>query len=264
MARAAVVLGAIAVLALSACNAILGMEHARLDEGVDSGAPANHGSGGKPAVVQPSGTGAVVNTVEQADCTTESDTCQKCIEGHCGGATQSEKCLKDPACRGVIQSHTLCLGNFSCRSSECSAILTDNLEDGANAQFASCVNQCGLECDGKGLFPICELYCSCMMATCPDQASTLGASLDECVQKCNSDKAIHDNASCRENHCEIAKIALDQAERDRHCLHSLGQLGNCAGKIKICTSGFASGNGPCKSGDDCCSKRCNADHICQD
>jgi hypothetical protein len=262
MARAAV-LGGLAVFALSACNAILGMEHARLDEeGVDAG--GHDGSGGRPSSVQPSGTGAVVNTVYQTDCTADSQLCKKCVETKCGGPDEPERCLKDSSCRAVIQSHSLCLANRSCHSSECSKILSDNLENGASAQFGSCVAQCEPDCDGKAIFPICELYCSCMMATCTEQAAALGANLADCVEKCNTDRTIRDNASCRENHCEIATSVTLSDERDRHCLHAIGMLGNCAGKIKICTTGFASGNGPCKTDDDCCSKHCNADHICQD
>jgi len=106
--------------------------------------------------------------------------------------------------------------------------------------------------------PICNLYCACMQDQCPDQfMSDLGGTPQNCIDTCNSTPSIHDNALCREDHCEL----VPKYGPDPHCFHAIGMQQACTGPILICLNKMNTGLGPCTAPEDCCSSNCQG-HVC--
>ena len=248
MARSRNALAALFVM-LPACNAILGMERAHLDLG-EADAGTSMGAGGKP--VTHTGTGGSVASGEKQlpDCTQNSDECMRCLDEKCGMGTSTD-CLADPDCRNAVESHTTCISNHLCSDMTCASSID------TNQSLGNCYASCADKCTDRGLMPICNVYCACMQSECPDQFSrSLGNAMQSCIDSCNTDSSIHDNALCREVHCELAH----KFGADPHCSHAVG-LGQCTGPIPICLTGINTGLGPCTVDPDCCSGKCQH-NIC--
>jgi hypothetical protein len=248
-------------LALCACNAVLGMERARLDDG-DAGVV---GAGGAPpgaggaTVITPRGTGGGPAQVSQnyTDCTSDSAECASCITTNPGCDTS--KCMADKQCRVALLNYTRCLDSSLCGDKSCSEKLTNVLENNPLLPH-SCIEACPACTPSRGVLPICKLYCSCMQVACADQLqSALGGSLDACVAQCEMSGDAPSITLCKETHCEAAA----QYDPDVHCQHAIGKLGQCMTEIKVCTVGLSTGFAGCQTGSDCCSGICTG-HVCTD
>lgn len=235
MART-VVLGVCAVLALSACNAILGMEHARLDEeGVTSGTGGAGGSAGDPFPGKPR-----LAAAQQRACTQGSTACTDCLKG-CSGY---DTCISNKDCRASLDDYAYCLGKTcSGDAEECSFGVEP-------PSFKSCLLDCK-DCVKSTLASTCELYCGCMGEFCD------GYLKGDCMQQCQS-WALQ-IAACRRDHCEYAKNGI-VGDVD-HCLHASGAQDVCAsvGPLKepsaMCL-GLQLSGWACDSSKECCSKTC--------
>jgi len=244
-------------LVLGACNAVLGMERARLDD-ADAGLD---GAGGKPAgaggatVKTPKGIAGSAAQVNQnyTDCTTDSDQCEACLETGC----DISKCMADSQCRLALLNYTRCLDGSLCEDTSCSERLANVLENNPLLPHP-CIDACPACTRSRGVLPICKLYCSCMQAACTDQLnSVLGGSIDACVAQCEASGDAPSITLCKETHCEVAA----KYDPDMHCQHAIGKLGQCVTEAKLCTVGLSTGFAGCQTGSDCCSGICTS-HVC--
>jgi hypothetical protein len=246
MARAAI-LGGVIVLAASACNAILGMEHAQLDQAlVDSGAP---GTGGRQSTVLTGAGGS--GTAAPGQCSTPSDDCSKCVQSNCG--PQMDACLVAPDCRTALEGYGKCAGSKCPKTAACGESLATS-KVAAAAELGLCLSGCSTECAEGTAISMCEPYCRCMMANCQTQFRVnLGNEIATCVENCKSKGDILANVDCRAAHCEYAPD-----DPTLHCQHAIG-MGFCplpdpSDELK-CSSGTENGY-PCRHPADCCSGNC--------
>jgi len=237
------------VLALGACNAVLGIEDAELDQAATgtggTGAPSG-GSGGS----SPGGT-SHISAKAQTTCDTKNPACTSCVEACHPSAIDS--CLASAECRNGVISYLTCL------ESDCSDTSGDCIEplqvDDAGRSIALCLaSDCIDDCSGGGgLVTVCDTYCSCMPDIC---ASVVGGSTrEQCLAACGQLVAASGIAMavCRLNHCQIANVDLEQ-----HCAHAVGELNNpCQASANAPTNcGRAEKGWPCSQNTQCCTNNC--------
>ena len=238
MARIAV-LGACAAVVLSACNAILGMEHARLDEGVSSG------TGGTPGAqfVPPRGSALLAAAQKRACSQGANAACVDCLQN----CTGYDECLSNGDCRGSIDGYAYCLGKT------CSVDAEECLF-GLDSPIKTCLNSCKKDCVKSTVASPCELYCGCMDEFCVTYLK--GGS---CVEECESWPL--EVQLCRRGHCEYASDGIG-ADGVDHCLHANGDRDVCNGVAPVqeprdaACLGLQLSGWACKSQNECCSKTC--------
>jgi hypothetical protein len=251
-----IVLGASAWLALGSimgCNAVLGIEEARLSE---SASGAGAGGAGVVSTVTPSAlkhTGLDTCVASKTD----SAACSTCIRNACGPQKESA-CQQSYQCRGAMDAYSGCLG-ASCSVAGC----TDEEFFTPNSPVDRCYGKCEHECAASPIYSACQLYCACMGANCGEKLSAQAldggvstpvfTSMADCQTQCESwAPAV---VTCRRTHCEIAELYPMEA----HCDHATG-IGFCGTAVPLVTScrdkslnSFA-----CTQDQDCCSNHCDA------
>jgi hypothetical protein len=230
-ASSVVLLGAIA-----ACNGVLGIEEAALDQ--ESG----------------DSTLGATCTLPQDDPTAEcvlsvGDPCEDCLGRRAAGLTS--RCLTTPAavgdlksCREALVDYRLCIGdNCQDENGNCAACLTGSSlarELGLN------VKECP-ECRQSGIASLCEEYCACMGEKCRTKQPA------DCETACVTNLTPYQRY-CRWQHCERAT-----EETSRHCGHAVGAEGACAEDAAdpagVC-DGVWTGLG-CDDSNECCSQVCS-------
>jgi hypothetical protein len=225
--RAAVAL-ALALCSVTGCNAVLGIEEARLAE------------------VDQSLVCALPEQRPVDRCETTND-CEGCLVASCGD-DEIKGCVDDTGCRKALFNHRVCL--------------RDDCEDdtGACAEClgqtpgAECLADCGEQCSGGEMVPLCDLFCACMETKCGGDASS-------CLEDCRTQDTPDWELECVISHCELADFGAD------HCLHATHELRRCPTSKPAVIAGCPAHQGlvgyGCKSNLDCCSGLCGADHSCQ-
>lgn len=251
-----------AVLALhtvSACNAILGIEPAELDE-VASEQQTCRWSAPNPGV-------------ECSGCN------EACVTNKC----QLDECLADKDCRFALFNFRACVGT-ACTDAkgECSCILADNKQATA---VANCLKSCGSGCNVAAANTLCEGYCACMHQQCPTNEPN-GATPGGCLQACmaglpagapplplSDDPAVvamwkqaptAPQVGCLWYHCLAADVQNDHM----HCDHAINHHGLCTAppppdtEAGLCDYPQRHANAPCNDRSQCCSGVCNGQNIC--
>ena len=246
---------ALAALALPACTAVLGMEEAKLDDGLGaaaSGGTAGGGSGGSSGSAGSSGVGGTASrpppTDPPTECNVPQTDCVRCLSG-CG----RDNCLASSECRKSLDSYRSCL-NESCidANGRCADPLLSG-GDVTSQTFHTCLTDACIDnCPSGPVASMCELYCKCMGDKCPAKAEAGPTCMDDCA------KLDSKSAYCRWTHCEAASSTNLQ-----HCDHAVGLLGHCPRSTpgNQCMNKIHSGF-PCKTDADCCSNACRTE-VCQ-
>jgi len=226
---------ALLALALGACNEVLGIEQATLDE---TGGRSGNGSAGSGSM-QPA---------PPRSCPSEaSSSCSTCVQSACP-ITTVNACLTNASCRKTLDAYNTQLG-ATCNGRQGVAYEETLLQP--NSPVDPCFGSCKNSCSDSPVLSTCEIYCGCMGSNCGKKF----ASQADCVNKCIA-LGRPDLASCRWSHCEL--VAMFPSEN--HCDHAVG-IGTCADNAtlahpKDCTKsylGFA-----CVKDADCCSGHCDS------
>jgi|GEM_PF-2959648 len=237
-------LGLLTALALTGCNAVLGIDEAhRAAESTLKQFDADK----NPA------TSAVPQFAEK--CEKPTDDCAECQAANDCADSSKMECLADSKCRFALDAYRTCLGNpCSDGNGECLTALA-KLEGSslAGLHYVGCVNRtCPEVCEGSPLISPCEEYCGCMVVNCTDEVKAFGTDFNECVTSCN---AVAPAAIlCRWTHCEMAPHQINAG----HCRHALGD-GRCAAQTATqpaCTE-RSQNDFICEKSTDCCSNFCN-------
>jgi hypothetical protein len=248
---------ALATVSLPACTAVLGMEDAKLDDGLGAAATGGTSAGGSGGSgggaggnAGSGGTGTRPPPTDPPDiCDVPETDCVRCLDG-CAGKGE---CLTSSECRKSLDTYRSCL-NESCvdANGQCANRLLSST-DAATQKLHSCLTDaCADNCTTGPVASMCELYCRCMSDKCPAKAEAGATCMDDCAQL--DQKAVY----CRWTHCEAASSTNLQ-----HCDHAVGLLGHCPRSTpgNTCTNKIHSGF-PCKTDSDCCSNACRTE-VCQ-
>jgi hypothetical protein len=229
----------IGLVAVAACNTVLGIEQAELDQDI-----------------------AAVAQCHWPDYRPRQD-CPLCSEA-CSTRCKVQDCLDgDGACRNALREYRRCVGDTcSDTSRACAGCTAGNPEADA---VRRCLDGCGGGCSLAGAASLCESYCACMQSRCTPDVP--GASIEACVDACeNGSIGISDpfmsfavppsphELTCYWEHCERATPSAQL-----HCDHAIGHR-----KAELCSeaqepSGSTCkypkgyGNAPCNKDEDCCS-----------
>jgi hypothetical protein len=227
---AAILALGVAAAAAASCNAVLGIEEARLDQTSEAATCA------LPRA----------RPVDRCEFTTNCDRCvnERCEEG------EVQACVEDPACRKALTNHRICIQD-DCRDEDgtCGECLGE-------VPKASCLADCAQACTGGELVSLCELFCACMAANCPNHHAS------DCLETCRNTPDWE--LECVLTHCERA----EDPGAD-HCLHATHELRQCP-ETPPDPEAMASCEAPlgligygCGQHGDCCSGFCR-DGSCQD
>jgi hypothetical protein len=218
---------AVALGATVACNAVLGIEEAKLDPGEQTQALTCEYPQDDPNM----------------ECPIKGE-CESCLESEAPGATAN--CINAPAggtpksCRAALVEYRLCLGdNCSDENGNCAGCLSG--DDYAN-QLGAAVRACPA-CRTSPIATMCESYCACMREKCAAPAM--------CEDTCGMLSPYEQY--CRWQHCERA---ADSASF--HCGHAIGMGGFCTdteGPVTRCEKVW-DGLG-CDDPNECC-------NVCRD
>jgi hypothetical protein len=246
-----------AVLALhtvAACNAVLGIEPAELDDTVGMALCPRQSH----------------QAVPKTDCTP----CSEDAQGQCNVAA----CLADHDCRESLRSYRNCVGH-ACedQGNACRGCATNK----AARELVDCLTARG--CSAAAPTSVCEEYCSCMIDECADTTPDGSMGFDGCLTACQQGASpswqagLDDPALaqlwtgaqpswrpyCLWEHCELAADGMHS-----HCGHAVGRLQWCVSEPKedttspSCAAGKKYGNYPCNKSDECCSKECRTTLSC--
>ena len=205
----------LSAFALLRCNAILGIEEAKLDPdaSVMAGAGGSAGSTGSGG----SGGGGMCASLKAPD------PCNKCVAANC--CDPFEACNNDADCKDALGKYNDCVGvaftndaGGTCDETFASGSqIRSNL---ATCAFLTAAGGCANVCMGKPVgADICTSYCSCVAATCPERDFDGG----DCAALCAD--FTEPQLTCRPYHCGLAKISKDMgndALRQTHCGHAFG------------------------------------------
>jgi hypothetical protein len=232
--------------AVAACNTVLGIEQAELDETVNAAAKCSW---------------------------PEPDPSQECSSGTCEGAAVScpvDACLKNAACRQKLKDYRKCVGD-SCeaKADDCMSCVADNAQA---RNLAACLRP--LNCGLSDAYLLCESYCRCMEQKCPeDKQDGVKGCLATCANGDSTLAAPFDKqlpawqAYCFWDHCD--RVSVDNPNDDFHCHHAVGIGSNCkAPKVPdpnapVCPYPKGYGNAPCDTTDDCCATCDEARGVCE-
>jgi hypothetical protein len=192
----------------TACNAVLGIEPARLD--ADAGA-AGGGTGG--------GTGGACAALGATACGT-------CIAAQC--CEEYQACVDDPGCRKAVEVYDGCIHRppSDTSGSTCSEDLgtreNKQAQDLAGCMFVDLTagaprpGKCASQCNNAAIGDDpCANYCGCMADFCPITIP------DDCPTACAALNV--GQRQCRTYHCFLASTMTP----DIHCRHAIGQLMKC-------------------------------------
>jgi hypothetical protein len=237
-----------AMLALSGCTAVLGIQPAELSDGGTTGSVGTAGgsSSGKQCNIPPTG-------------------CSACLMASC--TTAATDCLGNSECRRSLDAYATCLP-ADCKDSmnhcaETYLVTAASQTYHYAEQLAGCMfDHCSALCTVGPLVSKCELYCACMQSFCSqDFASTLGGTTAQCLTNCG--KLTEGDANCRWSHCEYARLSAVT-----HCPHAIAYPIDVCNAVEpaqrhVCAAGRESGY-PCDPGQDseCCSSHCIGS-VCQ-
>jgi hypothetical protein len=211
-----------------ACNAILGIEEARLGD-------ASVGMAGVAVSVGMGGTGGTAGTGGAAGAGGEGggacslmapDPCNQCVAQRC--CDKYDACIADNDCKDALKAYNVCVGiDFT---NDAGGTCDETLGASANplrSDLATCAFQngpttgCADVCTGKPVGgDICSGYCACVVEACPDKSFD-GA---DCLAVCGA--FTEPQLTCRPYHCGLAKSAKmnnNEASRLTHCGHTFGE-----------------------------------------
>jgi hypothetical protein len=223
------------IVAFSACNGVLGIEQATLDD---------------------TATGDELATCERTaradpdlECIPATSACEDCLASSCSAGLVTE-CVGDARCRQTLVNYRLCIWE-DCRDEggDCGGCVGGSpLAD----ELGRCIRGCSAECDGSGIASLCEIYCKCMEQNCgPDWVSSCEA---DCMARPTW------KTHCWWEHCERATSPSSQ-----HCGHATTRDDACGtkrGPAEVCDYPLKWDSSPCDDGAECCSTVCNAAGIC--
>jgi hypothetical protein len=232
--------------AVVACNAVLGIEPAELDETVN----------------------------EPAECDwPQLDPSQECFSNTCEAAASAcpvDGCLKNADCRRNLRDFRKCAGD-SCeaKADRCEGCVADNAQARTLAKCLEPLN-CGL----SDAYSLCESYCECMEQKCPvDQPGGASSCLATCAAGNPALEAPFNaplpawQAYCFWDHCE--RVSVDSPNDGFHCHHAVGIGSNCKvpsvadPNAPVCMHPQGYGNAPCDNDDDCCATCDEARGVCE-
>jgi hypothetical protein len=226
--------------ALGACNAVLGMEEAELDQQTAALSCER------------------IKRDPIADCA--KDTCESCLTSCQDVDVKLQECLDSADCRKALMQYRTCSGDRCERKSACAGCLEAAGQPTA-IRLGRCYEQCGGDCGPADIASLCDVYCACMHNQCSDNEPL------DCVNACKirqeQQPGIEEwRTYCFWYHCEAAQSPND----GRHCLHAVGELGRCGDadfptgeSTDVCNWPKAFKNGACNTNDDCCSGLCIVD-----
>jgi len=259
------------VLFVGACNAVLGIDAAVLDE-ADGG-----------AVIGPSAdcAGCVKLPPGDQECAPNDPTeCEDCINRSSQGAFPVVTCLGDPLCRQGLDNYRSCVERNDCTvTPTCSACLSSTGIPAATsiAQLVdgACRTECAVHkvercdpladagasptCAWSEVLSICDLYCSCMAQACPTKdvgptcVETCRKNLADGVASAPLNFANPWEVHCRWLHCEVVAQGGLSFE-SVHCNHAAGD-GACGTEPRSCLNKRPAGY-PCDNNADCVSGSC--------
>jgi hypothetical protein len=202
--------------ALSGCNAILGIEEAKLDPDASVSPAGAGGAAGGGAGGAGGGTCAAL---------TAPDACNKCIAARC--CDQFAACSNDAACKTALGDYNDCVGMAFTNDAGGTCDETFGSTNQTSSNLAICAFQttapagCLDVCMGQPVgADICMRYCNCIATTCPEK--NFGGA--ECADVCAGFN--ERQLTCRPYHCGLAKISKDMLNdmaRQTHCGHAVGE-----------------------------------------
>jgi hypothetical protein len=190
--------------ALLGCNAILGIDEARLYP--DASAAAG-GDGGEACSL------------------TAPDPCNQCIAARC--CDKFEACNGDADCKAALAQYNVCVGIDFTNDAGGTCDETFASASATRASLATCAFQngstsgCAEACARKPIGgTICSDYCTCAAQACPDKSFDGG----DCLTICGAFS--ESQLTCRPYHCGLANMAKmnnDELGRVTHCGHTFGE-----------------------------------------
>ena len=243
---------------VAGCNAVLGIEPAELTDGSEQ--KLCQWTAPNPAVE-----------------------CTGCDEACVNNRCKLDECLNDKDCRFSLFNFRGCVGT-ACTDAKgnCSCILDENKQA---AEVATCLKDCGSNCNLAAANTLCQGYCSCMKKQCPinePNGGTDGGCLEACLAglpanapplPLASDAAgvamwqqapSAEQVGCLWYHCVAAEPPNDHL----HCDHAINRFGLCSNPPKpnvtegLCNYPQRHANAPCNDRSQCCSGVCNDKHLC--
>ncbi len=223
-----------ALYALTACNAVLGIEKAELDTTTTTTqAVCSAGQGVSLATCTPTATAV--------------QTCEECQKRECLSNTQLADCPNNSACRTALASYR------SCQQSDCTDPTGDCALCLTESSGASCLSRCEQECRTVEVMAWCKSYCSCMGTNCAGASYAVGdGGVQDCMSFCEGQSLWRLN--CLLTHCELAPIDTI------HCDHANDVQKTCPdmppnAAVDCPKTKSLTGYG-CRVGTDCCSGYC--------
>ncbi len=194
--------------ALLGCNAILGIEEAKLDPDASvspTGAAGNVGAAGSGGAAGTGGAGGAGGGMCAA--LTAPDACNKCVAQRC--CDQFDACTNDADCKSALGDYNTCVGmaftndaGGTCDETFGASLNTIRGDLAACAFQASAPTGCLDVCFGKPVgSDICITYCNCVSATCPERDFDGG----DCATLCAG--FTEAQLTCRPYHCRLAQIS---------------------------------------------------------
>jgi hypothetical protein len=223
--------------ALGACNAVLGMEEAELDE--------------QTAAL----TCERVSRDPTVDCAKGS--CEDCLSTCQDVGASLEECLEKPSCRKALMNYRTCAGDMCAPKTECEGCIEATGEPTA-IRLGNCYEQCGGSCGPADIASMCDLYCACMRTRCPANA---GNCLADCAARHQRGGVEDWRTYCWWSHCEAAATPNDGF----HCEHAIdlvlcGTAPTANSQDVPCEFPKSFKNGACNENADCCSGQCQRDN----
>jgi hypothetical protein len=204
------------------CNAILGIEEARLGD-ASVGVAGQGGSGGSAGTAGSAGSGG-----EGGGCSLMApDPCNQCLAQRC--CDEYDACAADSDCKAALNDYNTCVGiDFTNDAGgTCDETLVGVSGNPRRSALATCAFQtappggCADVCPSKPIGgSICVDYCACVQVACPDK-SFEGA---DCMAVCGA--FTEPQLTCRPYHCGLAKSAKmnnNESGRLTHCGHTFGE-----------------------------------------
>jgi hypothetical protein len=221
----------ISAASLVGCNAILGIEEARLGDASAGAAGqtaagaggAGPGSGGAGAGGSSAGAGGGACSLMAPD------PCNQCVAARC--CAEYDACLADSDCKAALTEYNVCIGTSV--TNDAGGTCDETLGASGNPRrsaFARCAFQkgpadsppgCADVCFGNVVGgDICSDYCTCVADACPEK----GFDGQSCLSVCAAFN--EGQINCRPYHCGLAKAAKNnnnESDRLKHCGHAFGE-----------------------------------------
>jgi hypothetical protein len=210
------------------CNAILGIEEARLGD-ASAGAAGVGGAGGEGGTAGAAGTGGAAGEDGGACTLMAPDPCNQCVAARC--CVEYEACGADSDCKNALKEYNVCIGTSF--TNDAGGTCDETLGASGNPRrsaFATCAFQrgptsappgCSDVCFGNAVGgDICSDYCTCVADACPEK----GFDGQSCLSACAAFS--EGQLNCRPYHCGLAKAAKtsnNEPQRVTHCGHAFGE-----------------------------------------